>query len=525
MSGSAFRLLPAALVSLVFHGGFDAAELHGEDAAGRLQQCTVRILSQTDRSSGVIISDSGLILTSAHGIHGDAGRVDVVFANGTVATATVQQKDNSRDLAILQLPEDAPRPAAALALNARPATQDLVLAVGCPGREANGLAPVLRLGSIISSDGRVIRSSCTLTSGDSGGPLFNQHGHVIGIHRQIGAGVVSNLHIGPILIREFLNSAGMTLPNAAASGVEVVQLPDQELCARVAERRDQWSVRIERDLPHVASSSDRDSADPQDFVNIAGTRLDRQHVATKLSELKGHQRVRCRLANGKDVVGVVARVDRLRDLAVLEHEPAGDPQLQTAAVQVGDVLLASAELSTGIVARIEHTEPGVAPKLGVSVAAAADGGLVVSEVAPNSFAFASGLQPADRLVELDGQPVGSFEAVNAVLSDRQPGDWMMVTADRSSERLRRGSALKADAAEQFALTEFLDGRAGRLSHRRTGFEGVIQHDIPISPEECGGPLLDHHGNLVGINIARRARESTLAIPIETVLEWLNATDR
>ncbi len=49
---------------------------------------------------------------------------------------------------------------------------------------------------------------------------------------------------------------------------------------------------------------------------------------------------------------------------------------------------------------------------------------------------------------------------------------------------------------------------------------VLQHDIPLSPEECGGPLLDLDGHCVGINVARAGRVKTLAVPASDVLMML-----
>ena len=82
--------------------------------------------------------------------------------------------------------------------------------------------------------------------------------------------------------------------------------------------------------------------------------------------------------------------------------------------------------------------------------------------------------------------------------------------------------LRHDPAEQFERTEFLDGRSGVVSERRSGFADVIQHDIELAPGDCGGPLVDSDGQVIGINIARRARESSLAIPIEVDLQMLKS---
>ena len=62
--------------------------------------------------------------------------------------------------------------------------------------------------------------------------------------------------------------------------------------------------------------------------------------------------------------------------------------------------------------------------------------------------------------------------------------------------------------------------SGPLSTRLSGFPLALQHDIPLDPKLCGGPLLDLQGRCVGINVSRAGRVKTLAIPTEDLLELL-----
>ena len=121
--------------------------------------------------------------------------------------------------------------------------------------------------------------------------------------------------------------------------------------------------------------------------------------------------------------------------------------------------------------------------------------------------------------------IRGFPDLELAVEGRQPGDWVMLTVQRDQAILALQGALDLDPGVEFERTEFLDGRAGRLSRRRTGFPAVIQHDIAVQPEECGGPLVDGNGRLVGVNIARRARESTLAIPISVVKRFCERRPR
>ena len=55
-----------------------------------------------------------------------------------------------------------------------------------------------------------------------------------------------------------------------------------------------------------------------------------------------------------------------------------------------------------------------------------------------------------------------------------------------------------------------------LSGRRSGFP-ALQHDTVLHPDQCGGPLVNLDGKVVGINIARASRVASYAIPADVVV--------
>ena len=62
---------------------------------------------------------------------------------------------------------------------------------------------------------------------------------------------------------------------------------------------------------------------------------------------------------------------------------------------------------------------------------------------------------------------------------------------------------------------------GAVSHRRDDFPAAIQHDSVLRPNDCGGPVVDAAGNVIGINIARADRTASYALPSATVLALLD----
>jgi len=72
---------------------------------------------------------------------------------------------------------------------------DWVLALGHPGGFNLGRSLAVRLGRIIVLTPEVLQTDCTISPGDSGGPLFDMYGRVIGIHSAISSSVAQNFHV------------------------------------------------------------------------------------------------------------------------------------------------------------------------------------------------------------------------------------------------------------------------------------------------------------------------------------------
>src|SRR5262249_25426950 len=69
------------------------------------------------------------------------------------------------------------------------------IATGHPGGFRPGRTPVVRLGRIQEARDMFVRTDCSLVGGDSGGPLFDMQGRVIGIHSRIGGPITANIHV------------------------------------------------------------------------------------------------------------------------------------------------------------------------------------------------------------------------------------------------------------------------------------------------------------------------------------------
>jgi len=131
--------------------------------------------------AGVIWHPDGLILTNAHVAHRD---VTVVLADGRARSARLVARDQPRDLAAL-LVDATGLPAARIGDSAALRVGELVLAVGNP----LGLVRALSAGLVHAVGPRAIHADLCLAPGNSGGPLADARGRVVGLNAMIVGGL------------------------------------------------------------------------------------------------------------------------------------------------------------------------------------------------------------------------------------------------------------------------------------------------------------------------------------------------
>ena len=169
-----------------------------EAVSAKVLPATVALLSEKTGSSGsgVITTADGLILTAAHVIQG-AEELEVVFPDGEQVRGKVLGANYSKDIAMVQIEGKGPWPFAAMGASKTLVAGDWVLALGHSKGFDAARTPPVRFGRVVSKGpGNFLTTDCTLIGGDSGGPLFDLDGKIVGINSSIGISLTNNNHAG-----------------------------------------------------------------------------------------------------------------------------------------------------------------------------------------------------------------------------------------------------------------------------------------------------------------------------------------
>ncbi len=163
----------------------------------QVRPAVVAIRIQDGTASGVIINSSGLILTAAHVAEKPGREIRVVLNDGQVVRGTTLGLDKATDAALVQLLDTDRRwphvNFSRAVVSVSPG--DWCFALGHPGGFDKERGVVLRVGKVIRHTANSLQTDCVLMGGDSGGPLFNLKGEVIGIHSQIWEERDHNMHV------------------------------------------------------------------------------------------------------------------------------------------------------------------------------------------------------------------------------------------------------------------------------------------------------------------------------------------
>jgi serine protease Do len=351
--------------------------------------------------SGFVIDASGIVVTNNHVI-GDANDVTVIFNDGRKLKAEIIGKDSKVDLAVLRVKSDKPLKAVKFGDSDKMRIGDWVLAIGNPfglgGSVTAGIVSARNRDISDQSYGQYIQTDAAINKGNSGGPLFNMNGEVIGINTAILSPSGGSIGIG------------FSVPsNMAAAVIDQLQ--------KYGETRRGWlGVRIQNVDDSIAESLGLGTARG---ALVAG--IDEKGPAKPAGIESGDVILKF---DGKDVKDS-------RDLPRIVGQTPVGKEVDVQIMRKGKELTKSVKLG-----RLEDGEkmaklstpdaekPAIKKAMGMELSSINDElrkrynikegvrGVVVTRVDANSPAADKRIQAGDVIVEMQQEPVSSPDAVS-----------------------------------------------------------------------------------------------------------------
>jgi len=179
----------------------DVIRNHLAEALPASRRATICIDLGEGSGSGVVVSPEGLILTAAHVTGGVGKELTVIFEDGRKVKAESLGLVSDTDCAMARITEPGTWPHVEVDRADTSRLGDWVYSLGHSGGFDKERGVVVRLGRLVQVKDDTLQSDCSLIGGDSGGPLFDLAGRLIGIHSRVGRRTQENMHVP---IREFI---------------------------------------------------------------------------------------------------------------------------------------------------------------------------------------------------------------------------------------------------------------------------------------------------------------------------------
>jgi len=168
--------------------------------AEKVNLVTVNLQHGSTQGSGVIITGEGYILTAAHVAGRPNQKMTIILHDGTRLDGVTMGVNRNMDAGLVRITSERdtvnnPWSHASLGASSELQMGQWVIATGHPGGWMADRPAVVRIGRLLRILPSTLVTDCSLIGGDSGGPLFDLQGKLIGIHSRIGVEVEDNMHV------------------------------------------------------------------------------------------------------------------------------------------------------------------------------------------------------------------------------------------------------------------------------------------------------------------------------------------
>lgn len=494
--------------------------------------------------SGVVVKD-GYILTAAH-VATPGNTYQVMFPDGKHCIAKALGKielseDKTRpDIALMQIVTKGMWPYAEIASSKDLRSFDYCISITYP-ESLNQPEPIVRLGKIsdpLNSRG-FIKSTCLMEPGDSGGPLFDVEGHVIGIHSAIEVPEQNNYDAPADLFIKYWAALLKVTTYHTLPGADIIQTGSPLQLKQPANARfgnlggpAAWKHN-DHDVVRIQSKiNGQQQVISGTVISLRGSSMEKafgSSVVISKSSMVGDS-VAITLIDKQKIAASVIFRDKVTDLVLLR---TAAPLLarvelrqlaaQKASMKQGSMLISPLVDSDAVISvlgsgSLNLPKNSSAGFLGATAARNSKPAKIYF-VRPGSPAALNDIQADDIVTSVGDTKIDSAAAYAAALLNYWPGDTIKLSIKRQNADIRK--VILLTYPPQIKYDHPAEYFTGGKSQRRDGFNGVYVNDAILQPMQCGGPVFNLQDQLLGIQIARYSRTGSLFIGADVVVKFIN----
>jgi len=490
--------------------------------------------------SGVVVSADGYILTAAHTIL-PGKNYKVFFPDGreciALALGKIENKDTPGipDVGMMKITDKGIYPFAEMGYSGSLSENEPCISISYP-ESLNQALPTLRLGNVaeVKNQYGFIRSTCKMEPGDSGGPLFDYYGRVIGLHSAIDVSEEMNFEIPVDLYRRYWTALNNDI-HYTAFPEKLDSVKTDPLLSRLRKENKQKALHPDFEMPALKNCSfsvksmlkGKNELIGATLINIITAKGDKKQFLLSKNTMVGEQ-VQFQF-NGSEVPLKLVAKDQENDLVLfqVQQKVAGGIDLDitkkdTAKIEMGKFLYSIGH-NGNVMRSVLSSSLFSLPKL---INQPYLGAMVVYNASPAQFSLIkegspaekAGIKVGDELLGINGKAIHKSNEFAPEMMKYWADDEVVFEWKNDAGKMTRSVKLEGRLQPNFNHpAEKFDG--GK-SVRRDGFNTVFAHDAAIKASACGSPVFDWQGNFYGINIARFSRTTTLVVPKKIINDFI-----
>ncbi|WP_341837383.1 trypsin-like peptidase domain-containing protein [Chitinophaga pollutisoli] len=480
--------------------------------------------------SAVVVTADGYLLTVAHASRpGKTYKISFPDGNSAIAVGMgridTNEQETLPDIGMMKIVTGGNWPFAEMGSSGNMMKGDPCMMIAYP--ESSGLPfPSIRYGLVTNpaDEHHFLVTDCTMEVGDSGGPIFDMDGRVIGLNSRCQVSESLNHHVPVDEYRKYWSSL------IQPKNYTRYPVPDSNWTVNLPQRHHPLppAVTLEGKLGSAVTLTSSRNGQP---ASIAGTiwksGKSGTWIISKLSALgdtiylqtgkRKSTRLLIAARNLENDLVLLKTVKRRVRAAGVEHAErhAGEPEL-------GGFLytpLASGQQKRGVTSTPAFDMP---PRLSSGYFGAKLGEMEdmtgVAFTDPQGPAARAGILAGDKLLRINDAQPASGEAFIRELQKYHPHQTITVSLRRGDSLLTRPVTLaeRMDPPSKHPAEMYEGGK----SRRRDGFTKVWFCDMHARSSDCGAPVYDDQGRFSGIVIARFSRTATVVLHASEIDRWM-----